>query len=354
MTPSVETGFRYVNKIVGVFVLSTILIFVLAVLGSGRVQKWFNPGARIKVILPEDGLFGLSEGADVEILGTKVGKVVDIVIDPNQRIYAEVEIPNAVKTFVRQDSQSIIRKQFGVAGAAYLEISRGFGEPLDWKYAVLEAKADRAPTETVGSLIEEVRNKVFPVIDDTQAAIGAILAVAQDLRDPNGNLQQLLAGLSAIATKITRGEGAVGRLIAQEELAEDLEATLSNVNQIVQRIAPMLDELTVTVRNVSGLSGKISEQAKDLPKMTRTVQDVLVSVDAVLKDLAKVTPELPRITRNVGEATTNIPLLLIQTQQIMVELDQLLRQLQSSWLLGGKSSAGPQDSSRISPLKVRP
>ncbi|UCF93597.1 MAG: MCE family protein [Desulfobacterales bacterium] len=339
---------------VGVFVLSTFLIFALAVLESGRVRQWFNPGVRIKVILPEDGLFGLSEGAAVEILGTKAGKVVKIVIDPDQKMYADVQIQNDMMTFVRQDSQSTIRKQFGVAGAAYLEITRGFGESLDWEYAVLEARADRAPTETVGSLIEEVRNKVFPVIDDTQAAIRTFLTVAQDLQNPDGSLQQLLTGLSTISSKIARGEGAVGRLITQEALADDLEAMLSDVNQIIKRLAPVLDDLTVTVRNVSGLSGKFSEQAKDLPKMSQTLQDVLVSVNAVLKDLSKVTPELPRITRNVGETTTNIPVLLIQTQQVMAELDQLLRQLQSSWLLGGKAEAGTQTSSRISPLEVRP
>ena len=70
--------------------------------------------------------------------------------------------------FVRRDSRAVIRKRFGVAGDSYLEISRGLSEPLDWEYAVIDASADRAPTDTIGDVLDEVRTKIFPVIDDTQ------------------------------------------------------------------------------------------------------------------------------------------------------------------------------------------
>ena len=52
--------------------------------------------------------------------------------------------------FVRSDSKATIRKTFGIAGDAYIEITRGFGQPLDWEYAVIEAVSDRKPTDTVG------------------------------------------------------------------------------------------------------------------------------------------------------------------------------------------------------------
>ena len=116
----------------------------------------------------------------------------------------------------------------------------------------------------------------------------------------------------------------------------------------------MLNELSVTVSNVSGLSGQMSEQAQALPELTNTLQEVLVSVNGVLKDLAKLTPDLPGITRNIGEATTDIPVLLIQSQQVMVELEQLLRQLQSNWLLGGSRQNDPPASGRLSPRAVKP
>jgi phospholipid/cholesterol/gamma-HCH transport system substrate-binding protein len=354
-TESRDERFRYVNPLVGVFFLLTVAVFVLAALGSGRLQGWLNPGTRIKVILPESNLFGLSEGADVEVLGTKSGRVVRIVIDPTQEIYAEIEIKNKMKVFVRQDSRAVIRKQFGVAGATYLDITRGFGAPMDWDYAVLKAEADRAPTESIGELINEVRDKLFPVIDTAQTAIQSFQAVAMDLRDPEGNLQQLLNGLETIAANIADGQGTVGRLIASKELADKLEGALSDVNLIIEGLMPILDELSVTVGNVSELSGTIRAQAQGLPELSHSLGQLLDSVNAVLTDLARVTPDLPKITRNVGDATADLPVLLIQTQETMNALEQLLKQLQSSWLLGGGGTREvSQESERISPRQVSP
>jgi hypothetical protein len=56
----------------------------------------------------------------------------------------------------------------------------------------------------------------------------------------------------------------------------------------------------------------------------------------------------------MGDTTDSVPVLILQTQQVMAELEQLLKQLQSSWLLGGKGGGKPRESTRISPLKVRP
>src|SRR5262249_21040399 len=67
------TGFRYTNEAVWTLVLVTVLIFVLALVQAGRLREWFDPGATIKVILPADGLFGLTQGAQVDLLGTRAG-----------------------------------------------------------------------------------------------------------------------------------------------------------------------------------------------------------------------------------------------------------------------------------------
>ena len=87
-----HTRFRYVNQVVGVFVLLTLFIFVAALFSSRQVREWMDPGAKLKVVLPTDGLFGLSEGADVEILGTKAGTVRRIVINPDRQMHAIVRI----------------------------------------------------------------------------------------------------------------------------------------------------------------------------------------------------------------------------------------------------------------------
>ncbi|UCD79266.1 MAG: MCE family protein [Desulfobacterales bacterium] len=346
--------FRYTNETVGLLVLLAIIIFLAAFFQASLVQDWFDPGADIKIMLPEDGLFGLSQGANVEILGTKAGQVTRIEINPNQKMHAEVHIRSAMQPFVRSDSLAIIRKQFSVAGDSYLEITRGYGAPLDWKYAVLTAQADRAPTETMGKLIGELRTKIIPLIDDGQQAILAFLALARELQNPDRELQQLLRNVKSITGKIDRGEGAVGRLVGDDALMRDLDALLESVNSNVKRLGPILEEMQLTTRNITKLSANINDQFKQMPQITRSVQEILASLRIMLTDLQRTTPQLPRITKNVDDAVSNMPVLLLQTQQVMFELEQVLKQLQSSWLLGGEANAKPQPAARISPLEVRP
>jgi phospholipid/cholesterol/gamma-HCH transport system substrate-binding protein len=351
---SQQTRFRYANQFVGVLVLLTVLIFGMAFLFSGRVREWLDPGGRLKVILPSAGLFGLSEGSAVEVLGTKAGKVIRIVISPDQQMHAEVQIQSDMKAFVRRDSEAVIRKQYGVAGDSFLHISRGIGEPLDWKYAVITAVADRAPTESIGKILDEVRTKVFPILDDTQKAIHVFLTVVEELQDPEGNMQQLFANLNTISGKISRGEGTVGRLLSEDTLIKEVEALVSQLTDNLGRLEPLFDELETTVGNISKISAKINKQSGDLPELTLKLKEVLVSVKAVMDDLSKTTPQLPRIAENMADATDSIPVLMLQTQQVMAELEQLLKQLQSNWLLGGKAGRKPRESTRISPLEVRP
>jgi phospholipid/cholesterol/gamma-HCH transport system substrate-binding protein len=280
--------------------------------------------------------------------------VKEIVINPNQQMHANVQIQSDMTPFVRRDSKVIIRKRFGVAGDSYLEISRGFGTPLDWKYAVIKASADRAPTDTIGDILDEVRTKIFPVIDDTQRAINLLLTVVQDLHAPQGNMQTLISNLNTVSDNMARGEGAIGRLLSDEELADKFLELVNRLNRSIERVNPLFDELGTTLGNVSKITDQISSQSRDLPEITLKLKNVLESVQDVMDDLRQSTPQLPLIAKNVSDATSNVPVLMLQTQQVMAELEQLIKQLQTHWLLGSKDSQKKPANARISPLEVRP
>lgn len=349
-----QTKFRYTNEAVGVFVLMTLLLFVAGLIYSGRVREWFNPGETLRVLLPDDGLSGLTRGSTVEILGTKAGEVRDIVINPSAKMHADVRIDSEMAVFVRSDSKATIRRTFGIAGDAYLEITRGFGQPLDWEFAVISAVSDRKPTDTVGDLIDEIRTKVFPVIDDAHKAIQAFLAVAKELQDPDKGIQQLLANMNSIADRIDRGEGTIGRLLTEDKLVRDLESLVAQLDTETKRLGPILDDLKTTIANVSAVSTQFNAQSGDIPEIARSLKEALASAEMVMKDLSQTTPQLPKIVKNVGDTTDTVPMLVLQVQQVMVELERLIKQLQTSWLLGGKSREDSQTAGRLSPLEVKP
>src|SRR5882757_6444621 len=157
---------RNADEWVGLLVLLSIGLFIAAVLHAGLLSDWFRPTADLRVMLPETGSQGLAAGADIQVLGTRVGTVRRVVVDPNQRLYAEVELDQQATAFIRRDSKAVVKKQFGVAGAAFLDISRGTGTPLDWNFAVIDAVTERDPTENIGAMIDQVKEKIFPVLDD--------------------------------------------------------------------------------------------------------------------------------------------------------------------------------------------
>lgn len=325
--------FRYTNEAVGAMVILAVLIFIAGVLQTGRLRNWFEPGVSLKVILPADGLFGLSSGAKVKILGTEGGVVEEIIVDPNAQMHAVVVLKQKMIGFVRQDSEAIIRKEFGVAGAAYLEITRGESEPLDWEYAVINAVAERAPTESIGELLSELRVKGMPILDDAK---------------------RLLVNLNAITEKIIEGEGTIGRLVADDHMAIEVETLLMEVNANIGKFAPMMDELQTAVGNLATISNEIAKQSGEIPQITRDVGKVLVSLQSVMNDLSRTTPALPKLIENVNAATSDVPALLVQTQLVLSELTLLLQQLQSHWLFGGERAVKTPTVERISPLEVKP
>jgi len=347
------TGFRRERVLLGAGVLVALVLFMFSLIQAEVLREWLDPGKTLKLVLPDEGLFGLAEGAKVEVLGTPAGKVLRIVIDPDQKIHAEARLSGSMLPFVRRDSQAIIRKTFGVAGESYVEITRGSGEELDWDYAVLTAQSDRAPTESMGEILEDVRSRVIPILTQTERTMTALADFTERLADPAGDLQVMLGDLSALTTRIERGEGTLGRLLSNDTTAREIEQLLSTANAAVTRLEPILEELHATAAQVALLSKSVNAQSKDLPEISASVKSVLASLDDVMGDLRATTPQLPAITRDIGASTANIPVLLGMTQQTLAELEALLRQLRNSWLLGGGGAVAP-DGGRLPLSEVRP
>jgi phospholipid/cholesterol/gamma-HCH transport system substrate-binding protein len=349
------SGFRYAHEAVGALVVVTVLLFVMALLQAGHIREWFDPAATIRVILPAEGVFGLTEGSRVEILGTKAGDVRKIVLDPKQNPHAEIAVRNAMMVFVRRDSHAVIRKQFGVAGASYLEITRGSGAPLDPDYAVLTAIAEQAPTDAASELIAEMRTRVVPVIEDAQAAIQLLTTLARSVQGSIDSVQPVLTDLHTITGRLERGEGSVGRLLTEDTVARDLETMLAQARADMQRLGAILAAMEETVRQAPALTATLNKYARDLPLLAKRVDAILGPLQGVLEDLRRATPELPRITKSMAETMQSLPHLVLQTELSLDNLEKLLRQLQSHWLLGGGGSdATPGSPRRLPALDIRP
>ena len=322
---------RHTDEWVGALVLAAVALLLIAALQAGVLRDWFKPITELRLVLPSTGLAGLEVGGDVEILGTRAGRVREIVLDPNQQMYAMLEIDEQATAFIRRDSKAVIRRRFGVAGAAFVDISRGTGEELDWTYAVIEAVTERAPTDSVSALIDEVRQKVFPILD---------------------NAGRVTQSLAEIAERINRGEGNIGRLLVDDTIVRQAEATVGSARDAVAALNLLMADLQKSAGNLNTLTQQVSGP-DGVPNILAQTDQNLAALKKILDDVAIATQRVPAISKNLEGSTANLPALLTQLQVTIQKLDQLVAQLQRSWLLGG-GGAQPQEPKQFSPSQVLP
>ena len=323
---------RYADEWVGLLVVAAVAAFLGAVLHAGVLRDWFRPVSYLRIVLPEAGVAGLSVGADVEILGTHAGIIRRVVISPNQQMYAEAEIEDQARAFIRRDSQGTIRRRYGVAGAAFVDVSRGKGAELDWDYAVIQAVTERDPTESIGALIDQAREKIFPILDDAGRSTKALANVMEHMQ---------------------KGQGDVGRLLTDETIVRDVEAIVAKANGIVSDLGQLVSELQLAAGNVKNLSQGINARDGGVPGLLHRADVTLATLQQAMRDLALATQRAPQIVHSVELGARDLPGLLTQTQQTAHQLEELAIQLRGLWLLGGGGKASPQPT-RLPTHEVRP
>jgi phospholipid/cholesterol/gamma-HCH transport system substrate-binding protein len=323
---------RYSDEWVGLLVIIAMLLFFGVAFEAGVVSRWFQSNATLRILLPEKGSAGLSAGADVEVLGTKAGEISRVVITPNQQMYAEASIDEQAVPFIRRGSVGVIRKRFGIAGAAYLDVLRGTGQALDWGYAVIPGTTERDPTESIGTLIDQVRDKVYPILDD---------------------LGRTTHGLAELVENMRQGKGDIGRLLVDDTMVKEAERVVASVQRSVNNIETIVAQLDDAAHGVAQLVKNVKLPQNGVSGVLKRIDAILTSLQGAIQQLAQAAQHLPRIARNVEGSSATLPSLLTQTQQAVYDFDQLVIQLRGSWLLGGGGS--PQKiPTRLPATDVRP
>lgn len=328
MTEEDRVRLRHTDRWVGALVLLALVVFLGALFQRSVLREWFAGGANLTVVLPEEGVASLGEGAEAEVLGIRVGAVRRIIVEPAGRVRAEVRIEDQSRVFIRQDSTATIRRRFGIAGPAYLDISRGQGAPLDWDgNPVIEARTEPAATETAGALLDELRRRIFPVLDDLQRGMHAFAETAD---------------------RLNRGEGSVGRLLREDTLAREAEEAVrrtARILEVVETASRDVQTLTAALSGAGNGTAREGAPPGSLPALLLRADRTLAQLERVSRDLAQASPALPAAARNIREGTETLPAVVTQAQATARQLELLVTQLRGHWLLGGEGNgtAGASD-----------
>jgi phospholipid/cholesterol/gamma-HCH transport system substrate-binding protein len=302
--------FRYVNEIVGIFVLLVVAALAGGVVLAGKYQEWLVPVHRLRIVFPPEGSLGLQVGAEVQILGTTVGRIEKILIDEDGKMLGKLTIKGDFIRFVRTDSVAKVKKKFGIAGDAFIEITKGTGDPIAEGFDLMIA-SDTELGEVAQELLDEIRKAVLPAIEKLQKAVDEYTALAADLRNPEGPLLKMLANVERITDGLQKGEGTAGKLLRDPATAEEVQ------------------------------------------KILKRVDESLGQVQGILADVKATTERLPSIAGKVDAGTDELDGLLTQTQDAIREAERLVQGLQSHWLIR-KYIDRPEPTAVIPPSEVSP
>jgi phospholipid/cholesterol/gamma-HCH transport system substrate-binding protein len=283
--------FRNVHAITGTFVFAVVVVLIAAIVLTGHSQRWFRRNVTLRIVLPATGAAGIRQGSEVYFLGTLMGTVSDVSVDPTGRMEARVNIRRDFFLFVRADSSAVVKRKFGVMGDAYFEITRGHGRPLPEKNASIICNELQPSALEVA--LEEIRHEIVPALKKLSVGLETWTALGTNLVTATERLDKLIVRVDDIAADLQQGKGTAGRLLTDPTVADELEELLTKANA-------SMDELKLILGNVQQAS-----------------------------------TNFPAIAGSVNQSTQDLPALVAQTQQTMHEIERLVRGMQRLWLLRG-------------------
>lgn len=182
----------------GLFVTAGLVLFVLAIFVVGKQKNLFDPVIILHTRF--NNVSGLQVGNTVRFSGINVGTVDNISIVNDTTVQVSMLVQKDVQRFIKSDSEAGIGSE-GLIGDRLVTISNG---------------SPNSKSVTDGQLIGSNE----PVETD---------AIMQSLEITAGNAAVMSEDLSQIVNKINNGDGALGRLINDEKIANNLDATMKNL-----------------------------------------------------------------------------------------------------------------------------
>jgi phospholipid/cholesterol/gamma-HCH transport system substrate-binding protein len=89
------------------------------------------------------------------------------------------------------------------------------------------------------------------------------------LKENNPKLSAILGNLQMISTRITEGQGTVGRMINEDTLYRSALNTVSNLNTSVADIRPLFDDLKLTLDEARGVVTQVNQGQGTIGKLIK-------------------------------------------------------------------------------------
>jgi phospholipid/cholesterol/gamma-HCH transport system substrate-binding protein len=261
----------------GAFVLGGIVLFLVTVFFIGSENNIFS--RTFTVFTEFKNVEGLKEGDNVWLSGVKVGRVTDVTIAAEGKVLVKLSLKRNQSNFIKEDATASIGSD-GLVGNKIVVIRPG----------------------TAGKSIEARDTIRTSSPADTQQLIN----IAKDVGE---NTRSLTADLSGVMKKIMAGEGVVGELLNEGDLAKELRMAVNNLTMTGHNTAKASAELQLLLsdlRNGNGLMPTLINDTMYVKKFTAA----LSNIEKVSTNAAHVSTSLENLAKNLDDNNNAVGVLL--------------------------------------------
>lgn len=250
--------FRHANEIAGLFVLLAFALLIAGIFFAARSQDWFAPTISLHLVFDTpEGAFGLKEGAPVQVRNTAAGRVLMLEPTEDGKIRAGLRVREEFRSFITVDSKARVKRTFGVAGDAFVDIVPGSGALIE-DGDVLQAVKDEELTEMAQRVLGEFQATLTPVLEQ----VGTIIS-----------------NTASILVRVDQGEGLVGALIRDEAMRDRTSGILVQAEGITREARGVVGQVTNLLQNevhaiAQGTVSVQDELAQTLAESRRVVEAV--------------------------------------------------------------------------------
>ncbi len=299
----------------GFFVITGLLIFILAVYFIGDKQKMFGKTNHLEAVF--NNVNGLQLGNNVRYSGISVGTVRGIKMINDTTIRVDMIIDKAIFPYIKKDAIATIGSD-GLVGSMIINIIPGKGNEPSVKPGDEIRSYNRIRTEDLLNTLS-VTNK---------------------------NASTLTANLLKITDKIIEGRGTLGSLLNDTLLSKDLKETmyyLKTTSKSASESMVKLNQLINSLDNKDNVVGVIKDTAvankiktviTNLDKSTNEINKVVTNLNATILNIKEGKGAINYLS-NDPELVQKIDSTMININSASIKLNEDLEAMKHSFLLRG-------------------
>ena len=270
------------NIKLGIFVLSGLMLMILALFIIGKNNNMFGNNFKLKVRFSD--LSGLTEGNNVLFSGIQAGTVKTIDLVNDTTIEVTMQINSKVREFIHKNAMATIGTE-GLMGNKVINIQPVTGNsPVVEEGDLLFAKSVVSMDEIIQTLSQTNNNvasisevlkgtvlrldssEILKIIDDKTIGV-SIRSSLQNVYGATANANQMTADLNAIISDVKKGKGTAGFLLTDTSMASTIKSAMVNVkkatvnaNEMTMQMNEIAKELD---KNLTSGKGPINTLLKD-------------------------------------------------------------------------------------------